>query len=783
DINHSIITAGDGIVCSGGAQCDSSYNNIFCVNQNYIGTSAGTGDISVNPLYSDNDVADYYALKERSSCWTNGYRQLSVGWQRINLTENFGFELGTEGWAPARSDNPSTLEASTASFAGNKALKVTTPGIKLFEGLRNPGGCFVEQGKTYTASAYVKVGTAPWQGKVRICLWGTKSGWTYAKQTTDINCEWQKISVTRTITQPNELLVVYIITWDTAQAITFYADNVELVETKNYKMLYNGGFELGTTGWATYHSDNLTTLEISDTALVEDYALKVTTPGIKALEGLRTANGGRVIAEQGKTYTASAYVKGQGRVKICLYSAAGWTYAKTVTTLNSGWQKISVTRTITQPNEALGVYILNWDTAQAVTYYVDDIQLKEENLVGDWQFDEENPVMAKDSSWRGNHGVLFGSPLWIGDAFSFDGIDDYIDCGTNASLKVSQITMEAWVYSPTTNFAGWNEIACAEGAYGLNIRDNRIYPHINTVNQGWHWCKYSDPLTWDGWHHVAFTYDGLNTVKCYRDGDLILTDTTSSSGPLQWAAWTGNLYMGKVSFGSFKGSMDDVKIFNRALSDYEIRSHFREKEENINLVGSWQFKEGDAAIAKDSSWEGNDGVLHGSPLWSDGAFVFDAIDDYIDCGTNASLKVSKITMEAWVYSPTTNFAGWNEIACAEGAYGLNIYHNRIYPHINTVNQGWHWCKCSAPLTWDGWRHVAFTYDGLNTVKCYRDGDLILTDTTSSSGPLQWAAWTRNLYMGKVSFGSFKGSMDDVKIFNRALSDYEIRSHFKKGRKY
>ncbi|MFH1476063.1 MAG: LamG-like jellyroll fold domain-containing protein, partial [Verrucomicrobiota bacterium] len=771
----------DGIVCSGGAQCDSSYNNIFCVNQNYIGTSAGTGDISVNPLYSDNDVAEYYALKERSSCWTNGYRQLSVGWQRINLTENFGFELGTEGWASYRSDNPSTLEASTASFAGNKALKVTTPGIKLFEGFRNPGGCFVEQGKTYTASAYVKGA-----GQVKICLFSVAGGWTYAKTVTTLNSAWQKISVTRTITQPNELLAICIITWNTAQAVTFYADNVELVENQNYKMLYNGGFELGTKGWASYKSDNPATLEISDTSLVEDCALKVTTPGISVLEGLKTATG-QVVVEQGKTYTASAYIKGAGNVKICLYGAGGWTYAKTVTTLNSGWQKISVTRTITHSNEALGVYILNWDTAQAVTYYVDNIQLKEENLAGYWQFDEENPGIVKDSSWRNNHGILFGNPLWTGKAFRFDGVDDYIDCGADDSLKVSQITMEAWVYSPTTNFTGWREIIGAEGAYGFLIVNNRLRAHINTADQGWHYCPYTDVLSWAGWHHVACTYDGLGTVKYYRDGDLILTDVTSSSGLLQWADWVGGLYIGQVNLGSklFKGSIDDVKIFNRALSNYEIRNHFREKEEHINLVGGWQLDADDAVIAKDSSWEGNDGVMSGSPLWIGDAFSFDGIDDYIDCGTNASLKVSQITMEAWVYSPTTNFSGYNEIAGAEGAYGLLIVNNRLRVHINTANQGWHYCPYTSVLSWEGWHHVACTYDGAGTVKYYKNGELILTDVTSSSGPLQWADWVGGLYIGQVNLGSklFKGALDDVKIFNRALSDYEIGNHFRIGRKY
>ncbi|MFH1476058.1 MAG: PKD domain-containing protein, partial [Verrucomicrobiota bacterium] len=203
--------------------------------------------------------------------------------------------------------------------------------------------------------------------------------------------------------------------------------------------------------------------------------------------------------------------------------------------------------------------------------------------VGYWKLDEGGGTTAQDSSWRGNDGTLQGNPQWtsgrIEGALSFNG-SNYVDCGNDDSLKVSAITMEAWVYSPTTNFAGPNEIAGAEGAYGFNITDNYIKIHINTVSQGWHWCASSAPLVWDGWHHVVFTYDGVNTVKCYRDGVLIFTDTTSSSGALQWAAWTTKLYIGQINTGSgerrlFKGMIDELKIYNHPLTAEEIRSDWQ----------------------------------------------------------------------------------------------------------------------------------------------------------------------------------------------------------------
>ncbi|MBU0715968.1 MAG: carbohydrate binding domain-containing protein, partial [Verrucomicrobia bacterium] len=927
NITHSIITANKGITCLDSAVCVSTYNDVFCINQNYSGTSAGTGCISVNPLYTD--IGDY-SLKEQSPCWTAGYMQLSIGWQRINLVENSGFELGTAAWGSVF--YKAVMAISSDALSGNNALKVTTPGSNYYEGVYSDFCYPVEKGKTYTASAYVAGRTAGVRPKVRICLYSERDGWTYANQTTEINWGWQKISVTKTITATNDALRIQILTWDGPQAVTLHVDKVELMEARDYRMMYNGDFELGTTAWGsaknaalalssdalsgnalkvttpgsnycegvysglcypvekgktytasayvagrtagvrprvriclyserdgwtyanqttelnwgwqkisvtktitavndalsiqilTWDGPQAVTLHVDKVELMEarDYqmvyngdfelgiaawgsaknavlattlesmsrkGLKVTTPGVAATEGVYNSLCSPVV--RGKTYTASAYVKAtqQGKVKICLYSEVdGWTYAKQVTILNAEWQKISVTKTITAVNDALRIQILTWDGPQAINLYVDNVELKEyvdiepdANDVGCWKLDEGTGTTAHDSSLMGNNGTLQGNPQWvngrINGALSFNGSSDYVDCGSNSSLKVSAITMEAWVYSPTTNFAGYNEIAGAEGAYGLDIWDNKIAVHINTVNQGWHWCVPSSALSWDGWHHVAFTYDGVNTVKCYRDGVLVLADTSSSSGQLQWAAWTTKLYIGQINTGGdrrlFHGLIDEVMIYNYPLTVEEIRNEWQDED-----VGYWKLDEGTGTTAGDSSWRGNNGTLQGNPQWANGR-INGALSlngsNYVDCGSNSSLKVSAITMEAWVYSPTTNFAGYNEIAGAEGAYGLDIWDNKIAVHINTVNQGWHWCVPSSVLTWDGWHHVAFTYDGENTVKYYRDGVLVLTDTTSSSEKLQWAAWATKLYIGQINTGSrlFKGLLDEVKIYNRALRDYEI----------
>ncbi|MFH1476778.1 MAG: carbohydrate binding domain-containing protein [Verrucomicrobiota bacterium] len=711
NITHSIITASNGITCSNSAVCVSTYNNVFCANQNYSGTSAGAACISINPLYTN--IGDY-SLKEQSPCWTAGYMQLSVGWQLINLVENSGFELGINGWYSSKN---AVLTTTLESMTG-KGLQVTMPGAAVYEGFYSSTRCQVEKGKTYTASAYVK-GTG--RGRIRICLYSACDGWTYANQTTELTWGWQKISVTKTITATNDSLHIMIYTWDAPQAISLYVDNVELVESKNYQMVYNGGFELGTNGW--YSSKNAVLAATLES--MTGKGLQVTMPGAAVYEGFYSST--RCQAEKGKTYTASAYVKGTGRgkVRIMLYSACdGWTYANQTTELTWGWQKISVTKTITATNDSLHIMIYTWDAPQAITLYVDNIELtevKDYKMVynGDFEMGINKWLTAKNAVLATTLESMSGKGLQV----TMPGAAVYEGFYSSARYQVEK----GKTYTASANvrsFSGGRVRICLYAESGEWTYANQT----TELNGGWQKISVTKPIaaTNESLYVMVYTWDAPQAITL---------------------------------------NVDNVEL-----------------KEN-NDVGCWKLDEGAGTTAHDFSWRGNNGTLQGNPQWTggriNGALSFNGSNDYVDCGSNSSFKVSAITIEAWVYSPTANFAGYNGIAGAEGAYGCDIWNNRIAVHINTANQGWHWCQYSEPLTWDGWHHVAFTYDGVNTVKCYRDGVLILTDTTSSSGKLQWAAWATKLCVGQVNTGAwpsnFKGLIDEVRIYNRPLRDDEIKS--------
>ncbi|MBU0714998.1 MAG: carbohydrate binding domain-containing protein [Verrucomicrobia bacterium] len=867
DITHSIITSSNGIVCTGSATCVSTYNNVFCSNQNYSGTSAGTGCISTNPLYISNS---HYALKERSPCWTAGYLQLSIGWQRVNLLKNSSFETGvTTGWGPVTGGG--TIGIYASSMDGAKSLRVTTPGNNLFEGVYSTIYYAVEKGKTYTASAYVKNA-----GNIRICLWGSKGGWTYANKTVTLNNSyWQKISVTREVAD-DEVLYLYVITWDTPQAVTFYVDRVELVETPDYTMVYNGGYELGVAaGWGAARGGE--TLGTSSASIDEDRSAQVTTPGTNSFEGIYSTV--KYFMETGRTYTASAYVKGTGTVRICLYgSKGGWTYAnKTVTLNNSYWQKISVTR-VMSANEYVDIHVLRWDTPQSGTFYVDRAELVETpdyTMVYNGSFET-----GVTTGWEPARSGF--PPPWETLGISLDSMDgdrslQVTTSGTN-SFEGIKSTVKYFVETGTTYTAsayvkgtgtvriclygsqsGWtyaNKTVTLNNSYWQKISVSRVMsaneyvdihvlrwdtPQSGTfyvdrvelvetpdyamvyngsfetgITTGWEPARNDVPPPWetlgisqdsmDGDRSLQVTtlgnnsFEGVNsTVKYFVETGATYTASAYVKGTgtvriCLYGSQSGWTYASttttlndswqKISVSRVMSANEYVDIHVLRWDTPQSGTFYVDRVELNDVsseVGYWKLDEGAGTTAYDSSWRGNHGTLQGNPQWVDGqvngALSFNGSNSYVDCGSNTSFKVSAITMEAWVYSPTTNFTGYNEIAGAVGAYGLPIWYNKIWIHLNTVNQGWHWCECSTALTWDGWHHVAFTYDGVNTVKCYQDGILVLTDTTSSSGPLQWQ-WAQKLYIGQVSTGInlFKGMIDEVRIYNRPLSAEEIINH-------
>jgi len=207
-------------------------------------------------------------------------------------------------------------------------------------------------------------------------------------------------------------------------------------------------------------------------------------------------------------------------------------------------------------------------------------------LVGYWTFNgadiDWSTNTAYDRSGQGNNGTIHGAKPAIGkvgQALEFDGINDYVDCGNGPSLDITDaITVEAWVKSDT-NKNGRIVSKHGGGSYGwmLSQRGSDIEWRISTTGSDWN-GGFTSPSSFkiNAWYHIAATYDG-SYMRVYIDG----VEDTGGDFPVDL---TGSIniapastQIGRCELGGdiFSGVIDEVRIYNRALSAEEIAEHYR----------------------------------------------------------------------------------------------------------------------------------------------------------------------------------------------------------------
>jgi len=185
-------------------------------------------------------------------------------------------------------------------------------------------------------------------------------------------------------------------------------------------------------------------------------------------------------------------------------------------------------------------------------------------LVGYWKFDEGGGTTAGDSSGSGNNGTLINGPTWtsgkVGGGLSFDKSNDYVDVATINSTQ-SDITLSGWFKTTT----GGTLVALGDTSYpGVGITGGVVCANNN--EGGLSTCGTRN-MSDDNWHHFAVII-GSSGINIFTDG---LRDGPSGSS----FSSSGNNF-GKIGVGTgyhwsfFGGLIDEVRIYNRALSDAEI---------------------------------------------------------------------------------------------------------------------------------------------------------------------------------------------------------------------
>lgn len=201
-------------------------------------------------------------------------------------------------------------------------------------------------------------------------------------------------------------------------------------------------------------------------------------------------------------------------------------------------------------------------------------------LMGWWKFDDAAGTVAADSSQHGRQGELTGGtafeknsvPGRIGKALSFDGGDDLVRiAGYKGVTGTGPRTISAWIKTATPN---GDIVSWGKDDFGQMWILRFIRGHVGVTPHGGYYYMAADVHD-DAWHHVAAVVRQAelpnlhDDVTVYLDGKIAEVDRI---GLLDlWPVDTGEKQ--DVTIGQrFKGSLDDLRIYARALSDEEVQT-------------------------------------------------------------------------------------------------------------------------------------------------------------------------------------------------------------------
>ena len=233
--------------------------------------------------------------------------------------------------------------------------------------------------------------------------------------------------------------------------------------------------------------------------------------------------------------------------------------------------------------------------------------------------------------------------------------------------------------------------------------------------------------------------------------------------------------------GELNLTAEGLQMFRNAI-DYMLRPR---PESTEYIVAHWKLDEIEGGIAYDSVGD-NDGILYGNPIWQPmggmlgGALEFDGDNDYVDCGANPILALTDaVSISAWIKvaaQGADHKVGGNQDG-ANGGYKMSVYNDKIEFEIRTASNASvlnRSVEGGMEILVDVWYHVVGVYsleDGY--IRTYVDGELdreLLTTRAlgASPGPLMIGCEPFN-----TGLYNFNGVMDEIRIYNHALTEGEI----------
>ena len=396
----------------------------------------------------------------------------------------------------------------------------------------------------------------------------------------------------------------------------------------------------------------------------------------------------------------------------------------------------------------------------------------------------------------------------VGQAFTFDGVNDYIQLPSNSLNFIGDFSISAWAYFPT-NYSGsspmyilsnWNVPSWYTNPNGYFLRAYGNEVAFGIFNNGTAYTVTSSYVFQNNtmpasWHHIAATRKGSAASKLYIDGVLVASNT-STINPTYLT--TTNPTIGAInvpgnvgSYPAINGSkIDSVSVWNKTLSDDEIVQLY-----NAGNGTQYPFSSQTLPSTKNQFAVDNGTLMNGCTL-TDGkigkAFTFDGVNDYVALSDNSLNFIGDFTTSFWFYanafgsansfltcenyvSPNDN--GWI-IFQYQGNLCLSIYNG-------TNATGW---KTSTTITTGTWYHVVVVKNRSVSPKFYINGALVGTvlrtgtDTTLNPGYVttQYCSLGTDRYAVSSTQYYLNGKMDGVNVWQREITQAEVTELYNSG---
>lgn len=428
--------------------------------------------------------------------------------------------------------------------------------------------------------------------------------------------------------------------------------------------------------------------------------------------------------------------------------------------------------------------------------------------VGWWKMDEATAIHGTtlaDSSGNGKAGILStgdGSAEKsvagkYGNALQFDGSNDYVNVNSVANdIATGNVTVSAWIYpfsSADANIFGLSDDSSTNDIY-LGYFNSGI--RFTVYNSGVYMASAPSIITANNWYHITGTFSQTGGMAVYKNGGLVGTNANKGRGGIvSLKAFVGRA---NLSSTSFDGVIDDVRVFDNALTSTEVADLYDSYQALLpSPVAHWKLDEGTGINAGDAAGSA-DGTITGA-VWKQEVdckfgkcLYFDGSSDYVSVADGSGSPLDSATGAGQVRSVSLWFktsATDNAVMMEKGGNSHFVIQATNYVTSSPPN----YTNCAAgKISWrvsnsvsgvgtecttatyndNAWHHFAGIYDGVKSIK-YLDGVKDAKEYTETAP----ADDNNNFMIGARSGGafSFPGLIDDVRIYNYALTPAQVTS--------